>query len=150
MIHVRGIGTRGLCALLLIAGVLSMHGIPSTGTAHAGESDSSAPMLHGVTAISLDESVGLLSGVAVASAVALEPFAAGRPSDLPHEGTSHLWAACLAVLLAGMLLIGAAVLVRRRVREREAAAIWPVVGWGLTRYRLPRPPDLFALCVMRT
>ena len=149
MNRVRGIGARGLFALLLIAAVLSMHGIPSMGTAQADPIGASATS-HTAMGMSPDAPVEMSGALAGVSAIAQDGLAGGLPSDTPHEGTAHLWAACLAVLLAGLLLVGAAVLARRRARGRDVDAGWPVAVWGMTRCHLPRPPDLFALCVMRT
>lgn len=148
--RVRGLGARGLCALLLVAAVLSMHGIPSTGTARAAQNEPSATTSHTPMSMSQDAPLDVSAGLAGASAPALTRFAGTSPSNLPHDGAAHLWAACLAVLLAGMLLVGAAVLARRRGSVGEAAAGRPPSPWCLRRCLPPRPPDLFALCVIRT
>ncbi len=140
---------RALCALLLVAAVLSMHGIPSMGEAHAAEEGAGAPS-HSMMGASPEAPLQVPAALAGASGMTLDLAPGTGTSDLPHEVTAHLWDACLAVLLAGLLVVGIAMLRRRRPSCPGVDACWPAASWGRTRSSVPRPPDLFALCVMRT
>ena len=79
----------------------------------------------------------------VAIAVAADLSADGSP---PHG--SALMAVCLAVVLTGVSALAAAALIGRAstssVRARAPSPMWHT-GWS----RVPRPPDLSALCLLR-
>lgn len=142
-------------ALLLLAAVFAMHGIQCAAAGSAPE--------HGFTSLGEAASVG----VPVAS-IHVGPVADAMPdhghgaatqmadadgatgsSGLPapwHD--AHLLAVCLAVLLAGLMALGAVVLRRGvaipPVRGSPTPSRWPT-GWS----RQPRPPTLSALCLLR-
>ncbi len=153
---------RGWTALLLLAAVFAMHGLQCTaaGTDHAAG--------HGA-ATAAPAPAGLLGNGAhtgatntptdvpgahvdtlvmvVAAAPAAGLLAAGHDST-PVGAGGHLWTLCLAVLAAGL----AALLVL--LLPRTPTLPGPPRAW--LRTRLPtglaplRPPDLNALCVLRT
>ena len=163
---------RGWTALLLLAAVFAMHGLQCT----AAGADHAAG--HGAAAVALAPA-GLLDGGAHTSAsstptdahgahpdttpmiVAAAPpagllAAAAPPASLlaaghdstPAEPGGHLWTLCLAVLAAGLAVLLTLLL------PRTPALLDP--PWARLRTRLPaglaplRPPDLHALCLLRT
>lgn len=138
---------RRMWVVALLVAVFSMHGVPSVAAA-ASPAFGAVATPHSVTAVArAPASSGMQSS-------APEPVGTMASAQLqghatPAHPSIHLWAACVAVLLAGMLLAGAAVLVRRlatRPEQRLAASPrWPS-SWA----RPPRPPDLFSLCLLRT
>ena len=143
--------TRRLWVLLLLAAIFSMHGaqyvVADAGVRHAAV----AVAQHG-SDDSLD--VGSLSGSMVAgdqlqrSDPSLGTKAmAGQPSQ-SHGVAAHVWSLCLAILYAGLILLAAASLLARLaapVRRGLASHVSLFTGWS----RLPRPPDLSALCLLR-
>ncbi len=140
--------------LVLLAAVFSMHGVQCPAAdSHAG---------HGVVApvhASVDylERAGLAASPALVAdqdwsgALAGMTGLVSRPG-MPRDGApvhgATFWSACLAVLLAGLALLGIGVFIRRVlapfVRSRAPSVLWHT-GWS----RLPRPPDLSALCLLR-
>lgn len=136
---------RTWIVVLLAAAVFLMHGIPSM---VAGQS--STPTSH----VEMSASTGAVDVLAVAAMPGAESAAAHGEGPAEREGpshsmASHAWNACLAVLLMGMALLVAAAFRRlpplppdHRVASRTGGSI----GW----VRPPRPPDLAALCLLRT
>ncbi len=124
---------RRIAALLLLAAVFSLHGVQcmagDMGTGH-GTQASGTTVVHGA-----------------ASPEPVSPVA-GPLHDSPPMPGAVFEAVCLAVLLTGVVLLGVAALVRRApasvVRARAPSARWHT-WWS----RLPRPPDLSALCLLR-
>lgn len=147
---------RRVCVLLLLASVFSMHGVQcvaadvdavhgTTGAAHASDDLSAgalAPLMDPALA-----AVGDLMSGAVSGPVVLVVAADMSQNGLPLHSAAF-GAVCLAALLAGVVAMAAAAFIRRappsRVRARAPASPWHT-GWS----RLPRPPDLFALCLLR-
>ena len=146
---------RKLWILLLLAGVLSMHGAQYVVTEPGVGGRASVRADHGIghpsvasAAFSWDVS---LSGPSVAART--EPVAAvagiPTPGDAPDHGLAdHAWSLCLAVLLAGLIAL------RATGRGRRLASLvrWAVdrgrglpMGW----FRPPRPPELSSLCLLR-
>ncbi|MCW2741628.1 MAG: exported protein of unknown function [Blastococcus sp.] len=140
---------RLVWVLLLLAAVFSMHGVQcvaahgedghgSTGsiTAALVESAASAPVAMG------HQVSGDVPRVAPLAAIAVLPHDSSTGDD------AGLWAVCLAVLMTGVVLLIAVALVRREAAfllpARAVPALWHT-GWS----RLPRPPDLSALCLLR-
>ena len=132
---------RRVFAVLVLAAVVSMHGIPALGADGEGHRDTVVEM-----------AVAAPSGLTGAHALD-QPSAVDR-SGLPpaapvppgHGVDSHVWAACLAVLLA-LTLLAAAVQMGRRGRPLlRGPTVRRLSGWKVP----PRPPDLFALCLLRT
>lgn len=143
---------RRIGVLLLFAAVFWMHvlslvvvdsapvsGAPAASSVAMSASDMLAnPGSHGAT-----------DGDQPGNRSAAAPLSAEQPAHQKapaHEGAAHVWAACLAVLFAVLTVLGAGVFRRAAVPSLRGAASsvrWPV--W-LPR---PRPPDLFALCVLR-
>ena len=129
--------------LVLLAAVL-MHGVPSMAT-----EEGAAPASHVGTSAS-DGEMDLFPVAAVSSAdeVTAHDEEWTDHGSTSHPMASHAWNACLAVLLMGMALLAAAgfrrlpSLTERRVTPRVRGPI----GW----VRPPRPPDLAALCLLRT
>lgn len=127
------------------------------------------------SAVAMTSAVAMAPAVAEAPAVALavDPavpghaiatMAAGTPHGTPavvaagpaepvSPGSGHGWAhalaVCLAVLLAGLAVLAAALLLRRAapVGSREALLARARSWWAAIR--LPRPPDLAVLCLLR-
>jgi hypothetical protein len=162
--------TRLWTALLMLFGVFAMHGLQCTSAAdgaHASGAAHTTSVVAPAAPAAVDSPVAGIPTAAMATAQAgtasmaaghpgAEPAAAGHPTALggggygspPHGSAGHLWTLCLAVLAAGIAVL-LALLVHRLVelvspalpRGRAHAA-----GW------LPpsRPPDLFALCILRT
>ena len=145
---------RRFCALLLLAAVFSMHGVQCvvadaeaghglTSTAHAWTGVVAAAPSAGAALNVLDH--GRSDAVQVIAGLA---SIAGTPvGGLPSHGAT-LWAVCLAVLLTGLVLLGFVAKIRtpwaRAVRARAPSPLWRA-GW----FRIPRPPDRSALCLLR-
>ncbi|MCZ2858184.1 hypothetical protein [Blastococcus sp. VKM Ac-2987] len=154
---------RGWTALLLLAAVFAMHGLQCTaaGTDHAAG--------HGAATVAVAPA-GLLDGGAHTSAASTPTDAHGAHRDISamivaaaapvagllaagHDSTpadqgGHLWTLCLAVLAAGLAVLLTLLLPRTpalpgppraRLRPRLPAGLAPL-----------RPPDLHALCLLRT
>ena len=136
---------RLVWVLLLLAAVFSMHGVQCVAAdADAGHGTTSAStVIHAASA----EPVRSTFMAVGHQAFAAVPTAAPVSDGLPAHGATY-WAVCLAVLLTGVVLLGLAALVRRAsalvVRARAPSPLWHT-GW----FRLPRPPDLSALCLLR-
>lgn len=145
---------RRILAGLLLAAVLAMHGVPllATDGGPHGIAASDYPLI----AMSVPAAAGSAAETALLrslphaqSEASLAEQSHGAPL-MPDQGSHmHLWAACLVVLLAGMTLLVSAALLRRAVvvpvRGPTARLRWPS-GW----VHIPRPPDLFELCLLRT
>ena len=150
-----GAPVRRLCILLLLAGVLSMHGAHYVVTGPGAGDSAPAGADHGIghpsvasAALSSDSS---LSGPPVAAPteglVALAGFP--TPGDAPDHGLAHhAWSLCLAVLLAGLIALRAT----KRGQRVASSVRWAVergqrlsMGW----FRPPRPPELSSLCLLR-
>ena len=147
-----GGGMRGgrLAILVLLFAVFSMHGAqyvsagvhePVASTAdHALDAAAVTGLVLGP--VTLAEDAGM--------AMAPKPTAAasGAAGTMPgHSLPAHVWSLCLAVLLAGFALFGAA------LAWRTGA---PPLSQSLSRFgstvlksRPPRPPDLSVLCLLR-
>lgn len=143
---------RRILAGLVLAAVFAMHGIPlfagggmthEAATSHEAFAVTDSPGAAVMGESSHARLVGALPGGAVPETA---PAAPAVPDDGSHV---HFWAACLAVLFAGMTLLVAAVVIRWAdiplTRRPGVRLAWPR-GWA----RIPRPPDLFALCLLRT
>ena len=151
--------SRRLWALMLLTAVFVMHGVPLLGGSgehggvvlgsHAGAQDSSEvadPMVS--SPMSPEPMLAALRVTAPAVeqiAVITDGRGAGAPGD---RMPSHVWAACLAVLLIGVVLLGAGAL----ARSWATSSLDELLG-GARRLRhrplVERPPDLSALCLLR-
>ena len=126
----------------LLAAVFLMHGIPSMATGGSAAPTAHAEMA-GAAAVAgpspVDVDHGPEAGPVGQSA---DP---GTPS---HTMTTHLWSACLAVLLMGMALLPAAFARKLTPHpvHRVASQLQDSNPWT----RPLRPPDLAALCLLRT
>ncbi|WP_442928877.1 DUF6153 family protein [Modestobacter sp. VKM Ac-2980] len=142
-------------ALLLLAAVFAMHGIQCAAAGSALEDGSTSLS----AAASVDVPAASVHLGPVAGAMPDHGHGAATPeadadgatgsSGLPapwHD--AHLLAVCLAVLLAGLMVLRAVVLRRGvaipPVRGSPTPSRWPT-GWS----RQPRPPTLSALCLLR-
>ena len=149
--------SRRLWALTLLAAVFVMHGVPFLG----GAGDHGGALIHQEVQ-GRSGTADLMSGLSMSpgSVLAASPVMAAAAEQLtvladdggagaPDDGMgSHLWAACLAVLLIGVVLLGAGVL----ARTRAASPFDGVRAAGLRlgqRALVERPPDLSALCLLR-
>ncbi len=134
---------------LLLAAVFLMHGAPSTATEPIADRGGASLAAH--TAM-----VAPQNGVdtsSEATPLGYPPVAArdAQPQEGPtsHSMATHLWTACLAVLLAGVALFAAAALRRTRPALQQRGSGGRVRG-SPSLVGLPRPPDLLALCLLRT
>ena len=143
--------TRRLWVLLLLAAIFSMHGAQyiaaNAGLRHAEV----AVAQHGTED---PRAAGSLSG----SMAADDPLKqagpslgakamAGQPGP-SHGVAAHVWSLCLGILYAVLVLLAAASLLGRvaaSVPRGIASHLSMFRGWS----RLPRPPDLSALCLLR-
>ena len=142
---------RRMSVLLILAAVLAMHGIPALSAVGAGGHDT-------VVAADVDMAMAAPSAAVLALAefdgqgdifVAVQAPVTPQTPETPDHGTdAHLWAACLAILLAGIALLAAVGSLRRGavpfLRGPTAWPRWPA-GWS----RILRPADFFALCLLR-
>jgi hypothetical protein len=141
-------------ALLLLASVFSMHGVQCvaagvdsvhgmSGGAHASAELSAWEQVPD----SAHAAEGHLSSGAVAGPVVLAVAAGMSQEGLPLPGGAF-GAVCLAVLLTGVIALAAAALIGRapasRIRARAPSSLRHT-GWS----RIPRPPDLSTLCLLR-
>lgn len=142
---------RRLRILVLLLAVLSMHGVQYMSAAAHGPAavtvdhtlDAAAVTALGPAPIALAADVGTTMAperTAAASAVA--------KVTMPGPGMpAHVRALCLAVLLAGLALLGAAL-----ARRIDAAPVRKPASRSratLLRSPPPRPPDLSTLCLLR-
>ena len=142
---------RRLWILVILAGVVTLHGLQVISV------DQGEPP--GSISRSMDLISGLADGGGVTYAApgstevqSVSASKASSPeSDSPLNGhgvTQHAWTVCLAVLLAGTAVLGALPLGRKMAAsigsDRSVAPLWPVGAC-----RLPRPPDLAELCLLR-
>lgn len=127
-----------------MAAVFLMHGIPSMAAAERSTPRS------GIELSSTQEG-GEAASTSALSVVGLGVSAGEEQAD--HGGpsraiASHVWNGCLAVLLTGMALLAVAAVRRLPALPRHRATLRPrgPTAWASP----PRPPDLFALCLLRT
>ena len=143
--------TRRLWVLLLLAAIFSMHGAQYI-AANAGLRHAEVAVAQHGTEDPLDD--GSLSGsmaaddqVQQADPSLAATAMAGQPGP-SHGAAAHVWSLCLAILYAGLILLAAAGLLGRvtaPVARGTASHLSLFTGWS----RLPRPPDLSALCLLR-
>ena len=145
-------------ALLLLAAVLAMHGLPAVTAVPGWTAGVSAVALTGPPPMTGSAAAphGARSHAAEPPATgpgATVPAAAASAEDggdhgpAPHDPAGHLWTLCLAVLSAALAAVLSLLL---------AGAV-PGTGPVLPRARLrlprwlvpPRPPDLSSLCLLR-
>ena len=145
-------------ALLVLLGVLVMHGAQCTAAADdvghpspAAHSTVLAPtgtLVHGapvgaivVAATGITPVGTVLAGTAPAAIAA-----AGGPSSDSHGTAGHLWTVCLAVLASALAVLLAVLLPHPGLLARLAL---PRVRARLRSLSPPRPPDLSELCLLR-
>ena len=145
---------RLVWVLLLLAAVFSMHGVECV-AADAGAGHGMATSAHAMAegaarAQSAGSTLAAAGGHQVPGASAfaalLDRTSAASQDRSPVHGDTF-WAVCLAVLMTAVMSLGTAALARRAlavVRARAPSPLWHT-GW----FRLPRPPDLSALCLLR-
>ena len=142
---------RRLWVLLLLVGVFSMHGVQYA-SAYPGASPAATITPHGTGGASAGGS-SLGSAVVADDAHATggtAELAAAETMSMPegprHSVANHVLSLCLAVLLAGLVLLAAAFASRR---VPAALTIDPDPRRLLSVHRLSRPPDLSSLCLLR-
>jgi hypothetical protein len=150
---------QGWTATLSLFAVLFMHGLQcgsaADGAAHLGAD----PMVSlAVTTATAGEAHQLDATDSHASPLAALPHApdqmlADAVLSSEHGGTSHpdaghLWTLCLAVLAAGLAVLLA--LLGSRPVPRTLTAVARTVSRAAGSLPLLRPPDLHALCLLRT
>ncbi|CCH87056.1 exported protein of unknown function [Modestobacter italicus] len=142
---------RRLWVLVLLAAIFSMHGAQYI-AADAGLRHAEVAVAQHGTEDPLD--AGSLSG-SMAADVRLQQadsqlgttVMAGQPGP-SHGVAAHLGSLCLAIMYSGLVLLAAASLigiVAAPVLRGIASLRSLFSGWS----RLPRPPDLSALCLLR-
>lgn len=127
---------RPVWVLVLLAAVFLMHGPPA---AAQGAQDGPS------TAATARHLPGAEAPVQLPAVAGSEKHGDGVPS---HPDGVHLWASCLAVLLAGLGLLAAVRAGGPSAGRRRAAR--PRAPGMAPRRPPPRPPDLAVLCVLRT
>lgn len=143
--------TRRLWVLVLLAAIFSMHGAQyiaaDAGLRHAevtaGQHGTEDPLAAG----SLSGSMAADDQVHQADPSLSATAMAGQPGP-SHDVAAHVLSLCLAILYAGLVLLAAASfigIVAAPVRRGFASQLSMFRGWS----RLPRPPDLSALCLLR-
>ena len=143
-----GMPGRRLVILVLLFAVLSMHGVQSMSAgARSPAAVSADHSLHpvAITALALAPAA-LVDDMTMSPEQPADPSAAAEGTMPGHSVPAHVWSLCLAVLLAGLALLGAALVWRTTtaLRALSTRARLPV----LTSV-LPRPPDLSVLCLLR-
>ena len=143
--------TRRLCVLLLLAAIFSMHGAQyiaaDAGLRHAVAAVAQHGAEDSLDAESLSGSMVTDEQLQQADPPLRAAAMAGQP-DPRHGVAAHLWSLCLAIMYAGLILLAAASLIGRvaaPVLRGVASHLSLFKGWS----RLPRPPDLSALCLLR-
>ena len=142
---------RRLVILVLMIAVLSMHGAQYMSAGAHGPAavtaehpiDAAAATALILAPLSLVDDVGMTMAAEQLAAPSL--VAAGTMPA--HSLPAHVWSLCLAVLLAGFALLGAA-LARRTTAGRVHASLSPS-RVPVLRFSPPRPPDLAVLCLLR-
>lgn len=145
---------RRLWILLLLAAVFSMHGTqyisaepgagwsaPATAEHRMGASSGASVANLGTATDDLRPAASVVEPAPVAG----NPTPIGAPD---HGGAGHFWSLCLAVLLAGLAVLGAAVAARRVaavVQHTKERGPRLTMRW----LPLPRPPELSSLCLLR-
>lgn len=146
---------RKLWILLLLAGVLSMHGAQYVVTGPVVGSSAPAGADHGighpsaVSAAPSSESSLIAPPVAALTTRLAAVDEISTPGDAPDHGLAdHAWSLCLAVLLAGLV----ALRISGRAQRVASSIRWALeygrrlsMGW----FRPPRPPELSSLCLLR-
>ena len=143
-----------LWVLLLLAAVFCMHGLqcvgPDVDAGHGTGAAAHAVVYLAAPAPLVDSTlaaVGHLVDGAPSDSGVLAAAAVLSQYGLPPHGAAF-WAVCLAVLLTGILALGVAALTGRAparfIRAGTPSSLWHT-GWS----RIPRPPDLSALCLLR-
>ena len=143
--------------MLLLAAVFLGHGLQCGSAA----GDTGRPGVHPQASVVLAAGSGHVTPTAAGHgpgvAATAQPAAhhdatpaatAGRAPGHGHGPPGHLWGVCLAVLAAGLAVL-VALAADRPLRPVPRAA-WPAWLRDLRWPAPPRPPDLFALCVLRT
>jgi hypothetical protein len=154
-------GARLWTALLMLAAVFSMHGLQCTAGDSAVEHVSTplgaaasvgapAAAIHvGTVAAAISDPwrVAATHGARDAASTGSTGLPAPQAPQAPGHD-AHVWAVCLAVLLAGLTILGAVALLRGMavplIRGSPTPSRW-LTGWS----RQPRPPDLSVLCLLR-
>lgn len=134
---------RRAWVVVLLAVVFLMHGVPAT-------AQHSVPSPH----VEMSADLAGPDGAGTRPVAVMAQPAAAHGAEQADHGTSshstasHAWNACLAVLLVGMALL-VALAVRRRPALPDYPAALRLRGSGACTAPL-RPPELSALCVLRT
>ncbi len=145
---------RGWAALLLLLAVVTAHALQCT-AADGGSRGGSAPflpiaMVAAVASVDGDDHPAdtehLAAPPAADHAAAAATILSGAHHTAPDHAAGHLWTVCLAVLAAGLAVL--LVLSLPRLVHLAPAALTRALSRASGS--LPRPPDLHALCLLRT
>lgn len=136
--------------VVILAAVFTMHGVLLVPSSGGNDETGSAADQHAMAAS--DDSGPLAGLVSAGGSGPSADIAAGseKPmfTDDPGHGVGmHVWSLCLAIL-AGLALVGALVLTRRVAAALDGAVAPQPRGFGRW-FRVPRPPDLASLCLLR-
>jgi hypothetical protein len=142
--------------VLLLAAVFLGHGLQcgsgASGSEHAGHRSDTTVVAAALTVTDphLMPSDHGTSGAAMSTAAvsdAAHTASAGSSSGHWHGLPGHLWAACLAVLAAGLAVL--LLLTAPRLMRLALPAALPAWLRAPSWPAPPRPPDLSSLCVLR-
>lgn len=138
-----GVGVRvgAWVSLLVVAGLLAMHGLGAHGSmAGTGPMTSADASMHGMTSHGDASKVAAVATTAVLAEVHLVAPVA------PAHGAHHVMASCVVVLsFALLLLLG----LLPTGSQRRTPTVPDHLVRLLRRARDPDPPDLVRLCVCR-
>lgn len=143
-----GVRSRQLAVLLLLTAVFSMHGAQYASAAvHDPAAASADPASDAAAVAEVDPapSAQTTTMMALGSAAVAAAVVVGTMPD--HGIPAHVWSLCLAVLLAGVALIGA--LVARRTGDVLVPPSSSGSRGPLLSAPPPRPPELSVLCLLR-
>ena len=133
----RAARTRILLGLLLVLGMLGMHGTPSMST-------TGATMTMAMLQMDLPAMEPLTAGPAGTASPARPPGGGGTPAPGGH----HLMASCLSTLAPGGVLSPIPTLASGTTGAPPAGRV--VAQVGSERAHPATPPDLDRLCISRT
>ena len=136
---------RRLWTVLVLTAVISMHGTPAL----VGDFAAQASTFDDAAVASPSMSMAPAQPDGMVGMLDESGHRSGESHQSGHGVEAHLWAACLAILLAGTALVAAAARLWKGlvapIREPANRGAWS------SRWRFVcRPPDLFALCLLRT
>ena len=132
-------------ALVAVAAVFLLNGAPCTG--HDQRPETGQDAATSLTAAASVHHSPLVGGASASSPAAERGGPGSEGTQQPDRSTGELMAVCIAVLSAGLALL-VPLLLRREPLSGQSWFRAYSQHWT-SAPALPRPPDLFALCVLR-